>query len=137
MFFRTTKSARRTPAPKRYLRRSVLVAVGYILSPLSWWNDMVVNVPLAYAFSIPFALIHDGLFLPAFILGYWLTNLLGFLLIHKGVVGPANANSSRVSLRRHVAIAIVYTLVIVVMVWLKWIPMPAELLEMMGSSLES
>ena len=61
----------------------IVAIIGYLLSPLSWWNDVFVNVPLAYLFALPFSLIYEALYLPAFLLGYWLSNLLGFLLLHR------------------------------------------------------
>jgi len=76
---------------------AVLVGVGYILSPLSWWNDMFVNIPLAYIFAFPFSLMNDRWFLSAFILGYWLSNLLGFVLLHRGFVGLMNKQTNNIT----------------------------------------
>lgn len=59
------------------VRGSILFIIGYILSPLSWWNDLIVNVPLAYIFSFPFSLISDKLFLPSFVFGYFLSHFRG------------------------------------------------------------
>ena len=28
-----------------------LVVAGFLLSPLSWWNDLVINIPLALGFA--------------------------------------------------------------------------------------
>jgi hypothetical protein len=36
---------------KRKATGGVLALVGYMLSPLSWWNDLFVNVPLALGFA--------------------------------------------------------------------------------------
>src|SRR5882762_4789326 len=58
--------------------------VGFMLSPLSWWNDLFVNVPLAVAFAWIVSFFYKPLFTPCVVLGYWLTNVLGFVLIHKG-----------------------------------------------------
>ncbi|MEB3104243.1 MAG: hypothetical protein VKN17_00515, partial [Cyanobacteriota bacterium] len=33
------------------LRAVVLIGVGWLLSPLCWWNDLVINLPLAYGFA--------------------------------------------------------------------------------------
>ena len=129
MFFHSTKDTQPHSKVKRRLFDSLLATVGYILSPLSWWNDMVVNVPLSYAFSYPFTLIDKKLFLPAFILGYWLSNLLGFLMLHRGATGLLGKNKSSMSLRQSIMIALAYTLVIVLLVWLGWIPVPTDLLQ--------
>jgi hypothetical protein len=111
----------------RILSGSALVVVGFILSPLSWWNDLVVNVPIAYAFSYPFSLVSKGLFLPSFILGYWITNILGFVLMHKGVIGAKKALCNkcvieptgdksrpfRARYRKELIVSMAYTLAIV------------------------
>lgn len=91
---------------------------------------MIVNVPLSYVFSYPFALIDKRLFLPAFILGYWLSNLLGFVMLHRGVTGLVNKRRPTMSLRHSVYVALAYTLIIVLLVWLGWIPAPTELTNM-------
>lgn len=100
---------------------SALVVIGFILSPLSWWNDLVVNVPLAYLFSLPFTLLHESLFLPAFIIGYWLTNLLGFLLMHIGFSGIHD-------FRQALFISLLYTLLVAILVIAGVIPPPTRLL---------
>ncbi len=70
---------------KPWLRGGLLALVGFILSPLSWWNDAFVNLPLAYAFGYLCALFDKELFLPATIFGYWLSNIIGFILMHHGL----------------------------------------------------
>jgi len=75
---------------KRKLQGSVLGFIGFMLSPLSWWNDAFVNLPLAVGFGWLVALIYRPAFEGAVIAGYWLTNVLGLVLMHKGYkqVGP-------------------------------------------------
>ena len=129
MFFHSTKGAFPRNKAKRRVFDSLLATVGYILSPLSWWNDLFVNVPLSYAFSYPFTLIDESLFLPAFILGYWLSNWLGFILLHRGIGGLLIKDKPSMGLRGGLVVAIIYTIIIAVLVWLEWIPVPTELLE--------
>jgi len=129
MLLKSFRSAHVTTSSKRYVLNSVLATIGYILSPLSWWNDMVVNVPLAYAFSIPFTFISEQLFLPSFIAGYWLSNFLGFILIHKGVTGLVRKRESRLGLKHQIVISLLYTAIIVIMVWVGWLPLPTELIN--------
>ena len=66
---------------------------------------------------------------PAFVLGYWLSNLLGFILLHRGVRGLVSKQKPVMSLRYSVIVALVYTMAIVLLVWLGWIPAPGELLH--------
>ena len=129
MFFHSTKESIPRNKIKRRAFDSLLATIGYILSPLSWWNDLFVNVPLSYAFSYPFSLIDERLFLPTFILGYWFSNWLGFVLLHRGVAGLLAKDKLTMSRRTSIIVAIVYTLLIAVLVWLEWIPVPTELLS--------
>ena len=69
---------------KRKVMGGVVAFIGYMLSPLSWWNDLFVNVPLALAFAWVVSLFWKPAFEGACVVGYWLTNVLGFILMHKG-----------------------------------------------------
>lgn len=55
-----------------------------MLSPLSWWNDLFFNLPIAYGFAYGVSWWHSEWFLPATIVGYWLSNILGFLMMQWG-----------------------------------------------------
>lgn len=101
----------------------ILVAVGYLLSPLSWWNDAFVNLPLAYLFSLPFTMISEGLFLPAFLCGYWLTNIAGLILLHQGGRGFASKPSA-FDFKKQVLVSLAYTALVVTLVLLGWVKPP-------------
>jgi len=113
---------------KRPVLNSTYVIIGYLLSPLSWWNDVFVNIPLAYVFAIPFSMLEERLFLPMLILGYWISNLLGFIILHHGINGLFSSHH-KINFVRQIIITIVYTLVIVVLVLFNWISLPKELLD--------
>lgn len=90
-----------------------------MLSPLSWWNDMFVNVPLALVFAWLVSFFYKPAFTSSLVLGYWLTNVLGFVLLHKGAqqaLAKEAAKYSRRELLRDIGISLLYTLVIVVLV---------------------
>ncbi len=104
---------------KRKITGGFVALIGYMLSPLSWWNDMFVNVPLALAFAWVISFFHKPAFAPSLVLGYWLTNVLGFVLLHKGATTMLSAEPkpySRRDLLRDVGISLLYTLVIVALV---------------------
>jgi len=104
---------------KRKVSGSVLAVVGYMLSPLSWWNDMFVNVPLALVFAWIVSAFYKPAFTPALVLGYWLTNVLGFVLMHKGaqqLLSEQDKKYSRRELLKDVAISLLYTLVIIALI---------------------
>lgn len=66
------------------LRGGAMAVVGFILSPLSWWNDAFVNLPLAWLFASAVSLLSRRLFAPGLIAGYWLTNIAGIWLMARG-----------------------------------------------------
>lgn len=72
-----------------------MAVVGYILSPLSWWNDAVINLPIAWLFASLVALFSHRLFAPAMLLGYWLTNIAGLALLARGTAQAATGDNSR------------------------------------------
>jgi len=95
--------------------------VGFLLSPLSWWNDLFVNVPLALLFAWAVSLVYRPAFEPSLIVGYWLTNLLGFFLMHKGaqkILSAEDRKYTRQDLLRDVGISLLYTGLIVLLLWL-------------------
>ncbi len=104
---------------KRKIRGGILALIGYLLSPLSWWNDLFVNVPLALVFAWIVSAFYRPAFAASLVLGYWLTNVLGFVLLHKGAQQMFSAEEkpySRRELLKDLLISLLYTLVIVVLV---------------------
>jgi hypothetical protein len=104
---------------KRRVTGSVLAFVGFMLSPLSWWNDLFVNVPLALAFAWIVSLANERAFQASFVVGYWLTNVLGFVLMHKGgqkMIAKEEKKYSRRDLLRDLGVSLAYTLLILVLV---------------------
>ncbi len=106
-----------TIAPK--VKGSILVTIGYVLSPLSWWNDPFVNLPIAYAIGLLFGRVSPRLFSPAMVVGYWLTNVVGLALLGAGSVrlaGSKRARSRRREILVNLAVSIAYTAVIVALI---------------------
>lgn len=104
---------------KRKLTGSTLAFIGFMLSPLSWWNDLFVNVPLALAFAWIVSLFWPAVFGASFVLGYWLTNILGLVLMQKGaqqaLSGDPNPYTRR-QLAGDIGISLAYTLLIIALV---------------------
>jgi hypothetical protein len=102
--------------------------IGFLLSPLSWWNDLFINVPLALAFAWLVSWFHQNAFAPSFVVGYWLTNLLGLILMQWGAYAVAGKEQKWYTprqLRRDLLIAILYTGVILLLVKLRIVaPVP-------------
>jgi hypothetical protein len=107
---------------KRKVSGGVLALIGYMLSPLSWWNDAFVNLPLALVFAWLVSFFYKPAFEACLIAGYWLTNVLGFVLLHKGaekVFSEKDKAYSRRDLLRDVGISLLYTALIVALLKLK------------------
>jgi hypothetical protein len=105
--------------PARRISGGIWAVVGYLLSPLSWWNDAFVNLPLAYLFASIVSLISHRLFAPALVAGYWLTNIAGLLLMAKGtarVLEPDARRNRKRELWLSLAAATGYTALVLVLV---------------------
>ena len=106
----------------------ILGTIGYLLSPLSWWNDLIVNIPLAYGFASVFGLISERLFFPMIVIGYWLTNVLGLFLMHYGI-GMATQKKESINIKKQALILFGYTILIVILIKLNILRLPAEYLK--------
>ncbi len=108
---------------KRKIHGGVLGFIGFMLSPLSWWNDAVVNLPLALAFAWLVSLFYRPAFNLAVVIGYWLTNVLGFVLMHRGAGKITSKEAprpySRRDLLRDFLISLLYTLLILLLLKLR------------------
>ncbi|HYV28744.1 MAG TPA: hypothetical protein VFA77_14510 [Candidatus Eisenbacteria bacterium] len=102
-----------------------------MLSPLPWWNDLFVNVPLALAFAWIISWFVPSLFTASFVVGYWLTNVLGFVLLHKGgevLISNQPSKYTRKSFLKDAAISLLYTMVILLLIRFKVVqPLPEYL----------
>ncbi len=105
---------------KQFTKGGVLFFIGYLLSPLSLWDDIFVNIPISYVLALIVRHFSPVMFFPSMILIYWLTNLLGFLCMRKGVAEfrPINAQDATKSssFTNDLIASIVYTCVLVILV---------------------
>jgi hypothetical protein len=108
---------------KRKMSGGLMTFIGFMLSPLSWWNDLFVHVPLAVGFAWLVSLFYKPAFAASVVIGYWLTNVLGFVLMHRGgqklLSSKEFGKYSGRELFRDVVISLLYTLLILFLVKLK------------------
>ena len=100
------------------LKGGIRAVIGYLLSPLSWWNDPFINLPLAWLFASAVGLISHRLFVPAMVVGYWLTNVAGIWLLSQGTAELAGGGGAQNRKRRvllSLAAATAYTALILVL----------------------
>lgn len=105
---------------RRVIYGSVLTVFGFILSPLSWWNDLLVNIPLAYAGAWVIGRIYEPAFRSSFVILYWVTNILGFFLMHKGLCkitkeDCSNAQYMKKDFLKDLLIAVCYTVFLIIL----------------------
>jgi hypothetical protein len=113
------------------LRGSFLVGLGYLLSPLCWWNDLIFNLPVAWGIGYLCGLISQNFFLPGTIAGYWLSNLVGILLMQFGAVDILQDQSKKHNFKKELLMGVVtstiYTLFILMLIQLKVLDIAAIL----------
>jgi len=103
------------------IKGGIFLAVGYLLSPLCWWNDLIINLPIAYGFGYVISLWHSEWFFPAAIAGYWLSNLVGIVLMQIGAKDVLQSTAKKRSLKQEIFSGVLtstaYTVAIVALVY--------------------
>ena len=123
--------------PLQQLKALLLLSLGWLLSPLCWWNDLVINLPLAYGFARLVQHWRPDAFAACLVVGYWLSNVVGIVLMQSGALliltdsegtddeGGAGEGELAASAPRHdrrrellmgLATSSLYTLVVVLLV---------------------
>lgn len=62
--------------------RNTLFFIGWMLSPLTFWNDVFINIPLSYLLANLLLLMVRANFLLLLIISYWFTNCLGLYIMY-------------------------------------------------------
>jgi hypothetical protein len=98
----------------------LLLAIGYLLSPLCWWNDIFFNLPIAYAFGYICSWLSPDLLFPCTIVGYWLSNIVGILLMQLGTLDVLADKPKEKNLKKELVTGLVsstvFTVVIVALI---------------------
>ncbi|MEG4961159.1 MULTISPECIES: hypothetical protein [unclassified Microcoleus] len=102
------------------IRGGLLLAIGYLLSPLCWWNDIFFNLPIAYAFGYICSGLSPDLLFPGTIVGYWLSNIAGILLMQFGAVDVFADKPKEKNLKKELLTGLVsstvFTIVVVALI---------------------
>jgi hypothetical protein len=102
------------------IKSGFFLVIGFLLSPLCWWNDLIFNLPIAYAFGKLVGLLNVNLFIPASIGGYWLSNLAGILLMQVGAVTFFEQSNQEQNLRKNILIGLGYSTAFTVIIIILW-----------------
>ena len=102
------------------IRGGLFLAIGYLLSPLCWWNDIFFNLPIAYAFGYICSWLSPDLLFPCTIVGYWLSNIAGILLMQLGTLDVLADKPKEKNLKKELLTGLVsstvFTVVIVALI---------------------
>jgi hypothetical protein len=85
-------------------------------------NDAFINILLALVFAWLVSFFYRPAFTASLIIGYWVTNVLGFVLLHKGtrqILSEKPPPDSRRELWTDVIVSLIYTAVIIVLIKLE------------------
>ncbi|ELS32053.1 MULTISPECIES: hypothetical protein [Pseudanabaena] len=111
-------------APRSFsqkIKGGIFLVVGYLLSPLCWWNDLIINLPIAYGFGYVVGLWQANCFFPAAIAGYWLSNLVGIVLMQIGAKDMLQNTVNKRSLKQEIFSGVItstaYTVIIAALVY--------------------
>lgn len=123
------------------LRGGILLTIGFLLSPLSWWNDLIFNLPVAYGFGYLCSWFSSSWLIPGMIVGYWISNILGILLMQAGVLDLAQGQPAQRNFQKELLTGVVsstiYTLLIIGLVHFKVLETPLLFVNEQLSSLNS
>lgn len=115
------------------LRGGALVSIGYMLSPLSWWNDLFFNLPIALVFGYGVSWLHADWFVPGTVVGYWLSNVLGMVMMQFGAVDILRPDEER-NLTRDTLLgfggATAYTIAVAALIYFHVLDMPDFLTDL-------
>ena len=92
---------------------AVIAGIGYILSPASWWNDAVVNIPLALIIARILSPITGLPMTILFTIAYWATNVIGIALMALGGASLAGKRLNKKNLAISLTAATLYTILVV------------------------
>jgi hypothetical protein len=111
------------------LRGGFFLVIGYLLSPLCWWNDLVFNLPIAYFFGYICSLFSPKLLMPCVIVGYWLSNIIGILLMQAGTIDMFQKQTQERNVKKELLTGLVsstaYTFLILALIHFKILDTPS------------
>jgi len=100
---------------KNFINRLVFF-IGWILSPFTSWNDIFINIPIAYICARILSHFIRADFIVMLLVFYWITNIIGIVMM---AVSGASIIRGRKNLRRELIITvsamIAYSLVMVLL----------------------
>ena len=107
--------------PKAYNSMSTFIKntiffIGWLLSPLSFWNDAFVNIPIAYLCAALLVRVIKADFLFLVLIFYWLSNVFGILMMYSSGKSIMQDKSNRLySLAKLLITVVIYSVIIIIL----------------------
>jgi len=100
----------------RTLIRNTVFFIGWVLSPLTFWNDAFVNIPLSYLIAnLLFRFIKTD-FLQLVLVAYWFTNVVGLGIMYAAGKDVAKGRAGVIKgVFSLLVTSVIYSLIIVVL----------------------
>jgi hypothetical protein len=98
---------------RKKITDSIIAFIGLMLSPITWWNDPFVNIPLSYVLATAISHFYPKIFFISFIITYWFTNIIGILMFYSGSKGLLN--TVPVNKWKQILTIFVYTAIIIML----------------------
>lgn len=94
----------------------IIFFFGWLLSPLTFWNDAFINIPISYIMANIFTRFFPMRFVVAVVSFYWFTNILGILMMYLSGKSLIRNRSDLIrELLLFLATAVFYSLVIILL----------------------
>lgn len=109
------------------------MSIGYMLSPLSWWNDLFFNLPIALVFGYGVSWLNLQWFFPGTVIGYWLSNVLGIVMMQFGTIDiflPDNKQNTARDILLGFGGATLYTVIVAALVYFHILNIPDFLTDL-------
>lgn len=73
------------------------IVIGTLLLSNIWWIDILIKLPLSYAFGLLIGIYNSGLFVPGMIIFYWFLQSIGLYIFLKGVRSYKNIRKNKMT----------------------------------------
>ncbi len=96
--------------------KNAVFFIGWMLSPLTFWNDVFVNIPIAYLCATLLVRVIKADFLFLVLIFYWLSNGLGILMMYLSGKSIMQDKSNRLQALVTLLITVViYSVIIIIL----------------------
>ena len=96
--------------------KNTIFFIGWLLSPLTFWNDAFVNIPIAYLCAALLVRVIKADFLFLVLIFYWLSNVFGILMMYSSGKSIMQDKSNRLqALVKLLITVVIYSVIIIIL----------------------